>query len=70
MDKNARISDGGRILDPSGKVVKDYSDTGMTAFLEFEVPGGAEYFTMEVNGSKIHQGLSDNAHVPPSQLAK
>ncbi len=70
VDKNARISDGGRILDPSGKVVKDYSDTGMTGFLEFEVPAGLEYFTLEVNGNKVHQGLTDHAQVPPSQLAR
>jgi hypothetical protein len=68
VDKNARIADKGRILDPHGNVVRDYSDTGMTAFLEFEMPAGAEYFTLEVNGNKIHQGLSDHARVPPSQL--
>ena len=70
VDKNARIADNGRILDPQGHVVKDYSDTGMSAYLEFEMPAGADYFTLEVNGNKIHQGLSDHAHVPPSQLAK
>jgi hypothetical protein len=70
VDKNARISDGGRVLDPHGKVVKDYSDTGMTAYLEFEMPAGSEYFTLEVNGNRIHQGLSDTATVPPSQLAR
>jgi hypothetical protein len=70
VDKNARIADNGRILDPQGHVVKDYSDTGMSAYLEFEMPSGAEYFTLDINGSKIHQGLSDHAHVPPSQLAR
>src|SRR5438270_2229125 len=30
VDKNARIADQGKILDPQGRVVKDYSDTGMT----------------------------------------
>jgi hypothetical protein len=70
VDKNARIADRGRVLDPRGQVVKDYSDTGMSAFLEFEMPAGAEYFTLEVNGNKIHQGLSDHAHVPPSELAR
>ena len=70
VDKNARISDHGRILDPQGRVVKDYSDTGMSAFLEFEMPAGAEYFTLEVNGNRIHQGLSDHARVPPSELAR
>ncbi len=70
VDKNARIADNGRILDPQGRTIKDFSDTGMSAFLEFEMPADAEYFTLEVNGNKIHQGLSDHAHVPPPQLAK
>ena len=70
VDKNARIADKARILDPQGKVIKDYSDTGMSAFLEFEAPAGAAYFTLEVNGSRIHQGLSDTATVPPSEIAK
>src|SRR4051794_15469263 len=39
--RNARIADKGRILDPQGRVVKDYSDTGMSAYLEFEMPAGA-----------------------------
>src|SRR5262249_60215930 len=70
VDKNARIADRAKILDPTGKVVKDYSDTGMSGYLEFEMPQGAEYFTLDVNGSKIHQGLSDTAKVPPSQMAR
>jgi hypothetical protein len=69
VDKNARIADNGRVLDPQGHTVKDYSDTGMSAYLEFEMPASAQYFTLDVNGNKIHQGLSDQAHVPPSQLA-
>jgi len=70
VDKNARVSDSGRILDPQGRVVKDFSDTGVTAYLEFEMPAGAEYFTLEVNNNRIHQGLSDTASVPPAQLAR
>jgi hypothetical protein len=70
VDKNARISDSGRILDPHGKVLKDFSDTGMTGFLEFEAPANTEYFTLEVNGNRIHQGLTDHARVPPSEMAK
>ncbi len=70
VDKNARIADKARLLDPQGKVVKDFSDTGMSAYLEFEVPAGTPYFTLEVNGNRIHQGLSDAAHVPPPQLAQ
>jgi hypothetical protein len=70
VDKNARIADKARILDPQGRVVKDYTDTGMSAYLEFEVPAGATYFTLEVNGNRIHQGLSDTAEVPASELAR
>jgi hypothetical protein len=69
VDKNARIADKARVLAPDGRVLKDYSDTGLTGYLEFEAPAGTEYFTLEVNGNRIHQGLSDQARVPPSQLA-
>jgi len=64
VDKNARVADNGRILDHTGKVIKDYSDTGLPAFLEFEVPANAKYFTLEVNGSRIHQPLEEG-YTPP-----
>src|SRR5947209_5787576 len=38
VDKHARVADRGRILDPQGRVIKDYSDTGVPAYLEFEMP--------------------------------
>jgi hypothetical protein len=69
VDKNARVADNGRILDANGRVVKDYSDAGLPAFLEFEMPAGSEYFTLEVNGTRVHQPLSDRAHVPASTTA-
>jgi hypothetical protein len=69
VDRNARVADNGRVLDPQGRVVKDYSDTGLPAYLEFVMPAGADYFTLEVSGSRIHQGLFDRAKVPPSELA-
>jgi hypothetical protein len=68
VDKNARVAEGGRILDPQGRVVKDFSDTGLPAYLEFEMPVGADYFTLEVNGNRIHQGLFDRAQVPTAEL--
>ncbi len=67
VDKNARVADNGRILDPQGRVAKDYSGTGLPAFLEFEVPAGSQYFTLEVNGQRIHQPLSDTAKVPATE---
>jgi hypothetical protein len=68
VDKNARVADNGRIRDPQGRVVRDYSDTGLPAYLEFEVAANAEYFTLEVNGNVIHQGLFDAARVPASTV--
>ncbi|HYT92539.1 MAG TPA: hypothetical protein VEL76_27735 [Gemmataceae bacterium] len=64
VDKNARVADSGRILDPQGRVIRDYSDRGLPAYLEFEVPAGTQYFTLEVLGNRIHQGLSDHAQLP------
>jgi hypothetical protein len=69
VDKNARVADHGRILDPQGRVVKNYEGTGLPAYLEFEMPAGAEYFTLEVNGARIHQALSDRASVPAQGTA-
>jgi hypothetical protein len=69
VDRNARVADRGRIVDPQGKTIKDYSDVGVPAYLEFEVPAGTEYFTLEVDGNRIHQGLNDQARVPPPEVA-
>jgi hypothetical protein len=69
VDKHTRVADHGRILDPQGRVVRDYADTGLPAFLEFEVPAGSDYFTLEVQGQRIHQALSDRAHVPSAVAA-
>jgi hypothetical protein len=69
VDKNARVAQSGRILDDRGRVVKDYTGKGVPAYLEFEVSNESEYFTLEVMGSRVHQGLSDRARVPPSEIA-
>jgi hypothetical protein len=68
VDRNARIADNGRILDAQGNVLKNYGDTGLPAYLEFEAPLGSDYFTLEVNGNRINQPLYDQARVPTSQL--
>jgi hypothetical protein len=39
------------------------------AYITFEAPRGTPYFTLEVAGHRIHQGLSDDASVPPSEKA-
>lgn len=69
VDKNARVADSGRLLDAQGQVLKNYADTGLPAYLEFEIPNGNAYFTLEVNGNRIHQPLYDQAQVPPSQVS-
>jgi hypothetical protein len=69
VDKNARVADHGRILDPQGRVVKNYEGVGLPAYLEFEMPAGADYFTLEVTGHRIHQALSEHARVPAAERA-
>jgi hypothetical protein len=69
VDRNARVADHGKILDPQGRVVKNYSDTGLPALLNFDMPAGAAYFTLEVSGQRIHQPLSDQAVVPAAERA-
>jgi len=64
VDRNARVADGGRILDPHGSVVRNYSDTGLPALLKFTMPPGALYFTLDVNGVRVQQPLADNVAVP------
>src|SRR5262245_43134655 len=64
VDQNARVADNGKILDPQGRVVKNYSDTGLPALLKFEMPPGALYFTLDVNGQQIQQSLADNVATP------
>ncbi|MHB1424131.1 MAG: vWA domain-containing protein [Gemmataceae bacterium] len=59
VDRNARVADNGRILDANDRVVKDYSDTGLPAYLEFELPAQCGHFTLEVNGTRVPQPLSD-----------
>jgi hypothetical protein len=58
VDKHARVADNGKVLDAHGRVVKNYSDTGLPALLEFDLPAGSSHFTLEVNGKRIRQGLA------------
>ncbi|MGF1581854.1 MAG: vWA domain-containing protein [Gemmataceae bacterium] len=68
VDENTRVADHGKILAPNGAVLANFSDTGLPAFLEFEVATGTSYFTLEVNGNRIQQPLSDTAVVPSSEI--
>lgn len=65
VDSNARIADHGKILDPHGRVIRDYSDTGgLPALLRFIMPAGADAFVLEVNGQRIRQSLFDESSIP------
>ncbi len=57
VDKNARVADNGKILDPQGRVVKNYSDTGLPALLDFTLPAGSSHFVLDVEGKQIRQEL-------------
>jgi hypothetical protein len=59
VDRNARVADHGKIKTPDGKIVADFTDKGLPAYLEFTVPAEVMYFTLEVNGQQIHQTLDD-----------
>jgi hypothetical protein len=68
VDRNARVAEGGRILDSSGKVVRDFRDTGLPALLRFVMPRGSTHFVLEVNGQRIVQELADNVALPPQPV--
>jgi hypothetical protein len=52
------VADHGRILDPNGRVVVNYSD-GVPALLRFTLPRGSTSFVLELNGHRIVQDLSE-----------
>lgn len=58
VDKNARVADKGKILDPQDRVIKNYSDTGVPALLDFTVPAGSAFFVLEVEGNRVKQPLT------------
>ena len=57
VDKNARVADKGKIFDSQDHVVKNYSDTGLPALLDFTLPAGSSFFVLEVEGKRIQQQL-------------
>jgi hypothetical protein len=68
VDRNTRVADNGRILDAQGRVVKDYREAGLPAFLEFELPADSDYFALEVNGTRVEQSLTDRARTPSAAV--
>ena len=66
VDKNTRVADNGRILDPRGRVLQNYAG-GLPAYLEFEAPADADSFVLEVNGVRVTQPLSDRVQAPVAE---
>jgi hypothetical protein len=65
VDRNARVADHGRIVDPQGQTIRDYSDIGgLPALLQFVMPAGADAFILEVSGQRIRQPLFDDKSIP------
>jgi hypothetical protein len=61
VDENMTVAAGGTVYDDQGRVLKTYEGR-LPAVLEFEVPEGAESFTLEVNGQRFTQPLPDEDH--------
>jgi len=57
----------GKILDPTGQTIKDYSFAGLPLQLDFLVPSGTSHFTLEMDGNRVDQPLSDDGFVSPSE---
>jgi hypothetical protein len=66
VDANARVAASGRILAPNGTMLKNYTDSGVPALIEFEAPVGTDYFTLQVGKKRFHQPLRDGVEVPAS----
>jgi hypothetical protein len=58
VDETMTVAAGGTIYDDRGNVLKVY-EARLPAVLEFNIPDGARYFTLEVNGRQYVQPLPD-----------
>jgi hypothetical protein len=56
-DANTIVAPAGRILDPSGQVLTDYTK-GLPALLNFVVPKGVHAFTLELGDQKVTQVIA------------
>ncbi|QSQ13191.1 vWA domain-containing protein [Myxococcus landrumensis] len=61
VDENMTVAAGGTVYDDKGRVLKTYEGR-LPAVLEFDIPEGAESFTLEVNGQRYTQPLPDDDH--------
>ena len=61
VDETMTVAAGGTITDDRGTVLKIY-EARLPAVLEFDVPEGAESFTLEVAGQRFTQPLPEEDH--------
>lgn len=61
VDETMTVAAGGTIYDDRGNVLRIY-ESRLPAILEFDVPEGAESFTLEVNGQRFTQPLPEDDH--------
>jgi hypothetical protein len=54
-DKNTIIAPKGRVFDPSGQIVADYTNKGVPALMMFTLPEGAKSFMVELPEGSITQ---------------
>jgi hypothetical protein len=59
VDETMTVAAGGTVYDDRGNILKVYEGR-LPAVLEFEVPEGAESFTLEVNGQRYTQPLPED----------
>ncbi len=59
VDETMTVAAGGTVWDDKGKVLREYEGR-LPAVLEFDVPEGAESFTLEVNGQRFTQPLPEH----------
>jgi len=57
VDENTIVAESARILDSTGRVVKQFND-GLPARISFSLPVHSTYFELEVNGQRIRQDLT------------
>lgn len=56
----------GVVRDANGNVVRDFRDTGLPALMWFDLPPGAQWFTVEVGGQVVGQPLAAGVRIPAS----
>ena len=57
VDENRTVAQSGRILDPVGEVIVDYTARGVPSLLTFTLPPGSKSFSIELDGKLFTQPI-------------